>query len=931
MGAPRVDAGGNGNKHAGDVQPEVLKVRYVIPLAACSGEFAPQVGGKARGLGGLIRFGFDVPAGFAITTTAYEESISSAGIEQRIIDLVDGADTHEAQREASEQIRALFTTDIMGGDVAEEISLAYRELGPGGDLPVAVRSSATAEDTAEASFAGQQDTYLWIRGADQVLAHVVRCWGSLFTPQVIAYRKRFGVASKGLAMGVVVQEIIPATTAGAMMTLDPLTGDKSRIYIEAAYGLGEGVVRGDTGSDRYWLHKSSLKVAAEEVGDKALAHRFDEKAGEVRLVEVPAAERRKPALTANEVQELGMLGRRIEDAFGAAMDVEWAIATADDGRRRIKLLQARGETVWSRRAAAGDESEEPSRQAFAVDASRHTVLNGRSRPKSLWTTTNIGEAMPGVLTPLGFSLWGPAAEMGTRLGMHAVGVLTRQEAQWPAASEDRFINIFFGQAAVRIDFLAMLADRVPGTSGEALTRQMFTELPPGFESEHTNRQYFNIARKFPIAFLRTPRQVRAALPEVTAWWRDAIAASHHADEAGARRLLAEGQAEFNRHVQRQALLVFSAVQPVFDALSRFVAAAGGSSHELMGGHGSHAEAEVVHDLWACSRGKLSLDDFLSRHGYHGPHEGELSSQVWRENSAPVRKLLDGYRAKGDGADPILGEKRRAEERQHKEVELLSRLPLTGRLTGRVLFKLAKHILPLRGVAKISFLQSFDVCRAAARRLGQLLAARGVLAQAEDVFYLTVDELLGELPLDVKSVVIERRREHRAYHAVKLPRAWQGQPEPLFVSDVPADGGGASGELILKGIGASAGVIEGFVRVAQSPDAEVEEGEILVAHVTDPGWASIMYLSSGLIVDIGGLMSHTAVVAREFNIPCIVDTKVATQRLRTGDFCRLDGSKGTIEILRRADEAAAEPVAANPWFRPQKLRHPHEGAPDRSVA
>jgi rifampicin phosphotransferase len=315
--------------------PQVLDpASHVLPLAACGADAAPLVGGKAVGLGHLVRLGHRVPPGFAVTTAAYREALAAGG------------------RPAT-----------VGDRLAAELVADYRRLGRAGeqDPPVAVRSSATAEDTAEASFAGQQDTYLWVRGADAVLDHVARCWASLFTDRAVAYRARLGVGDDEVAMGVVVQAMVPAEVAGVLLALDPLTGDRSQVTIEAAYGLGTAVVEGEVTPDRFAVDKVTLELRSRTVGEKAFADRFDPAAGRVARAEVPAADRARPCLDDAEAAELAGLGKRIEQALGAPQDVEWAIgppaapgtgpggAPGAAGGRELWLLQARPETVWSRR------------------------------------------------------------------------------------------------------------------------------------------------------------------------------------------------------------------------------------------------------------------------------------------------------------------------------------------------------------------------------------------------------------------------------------------------------------------------------------------------------------------------------------------------------------------------------------------------------
>ena len=260
-----------------------------------------------------------MPPGFAVTTAAYREALAGRG-------------------------RPVTVGDRLAG----EIAAAYRRLGGDGEAPVAVRSSATAEDTAEASFAGEHDTFLWVRGRGGGRPRHPLL-GEPVHPRAVAYRARLGIPDDELAMGVVVQAMVPAEAAGVLLTLDPLNGDPSQVTIEAAYGLGTAVVEGEVTPDRFAVDKVTLELRSRTVGEKAFADRFDPAAGRVVREAVPDALRARPCLDDAEVLELAGLGKRIEQALGVAQDVEWAVGPGPSGERLVWLLQARPETVWSRR------------------------------------------------------------------------------------------------------------------------------------------------------------------------------------------------------------------------------------------------------------------------------------------------------------------------------------------------------------------------------------------------------------------------------------------------------------------------------------------------------------------------------------------------------------------------------------------------------
>jgi rifampicin phosphotransferase len=323
---------------------------HVLWLAECTPERVSAVGGKATGLGALLREGLQVPPGFAITTAAYREHVERNGLEPQIQRLLADCTTFEAQQHASDEIRALFEASRPTPSLEDAILAAYAELPAHGEQPAAVRSSAIGEDSASASFAGQQETYLWILGGGEVVRHVVRCWASLFTAQAIAYRAQMHTPVENLAMGVVVQQMVPAEAAGVMLTIDPITGDQSGIVIEAAFGLGAAVVNGEVDPDRFCIDKHQLTLRSRTIGVKSMAYRFDASVQGIRREDVPAQLRNQPSVTDAEAIQLATLGRQMEQAMGRTQDIEWAVGPGADGERQVFLLQARPETVWSQRA-----------------------------------------------------------------------------------------------------------------------------------------------------------------------------------------------------------------------------------------------------------------------------------------------------------------------------------------------------------------------------------------------------------------------------------------------------------------------------------------------------------------------------------------------------------------------------------------------------
>ena len=869
---------------------------YVLGLDRCTPEVANRIGGKGVGLGSLVTHGFDVPDGFVVTVDAYREC--TAPISDAIATAMALAGNAAEDEAASSAVAALFDDIVLTPSVRAAIETSYARLGD--DVPVAVRSSATAEDTADASFAGQQDTYLWVRGTEDVTRHVVACWASLYTARAIGYRARQSIAPQDLAMAVVVQRMAPAESAGVMMTLEPAAGDRSVIYIESALGLGEIVVRGEVEPDRFVVTKADRTMSNAQIGCKTKAYRYDPDAGEVRLVEVSASEASAASLSNAEVRALADLGCRIEEAFGRPMDIEWAVGRdTPDGPREVFLLQARPETVWSTRPAPIDG-------ATALD-DKDDPLTSATAAETWWTTSNVGEAMPGVQTPLSWTVWSDGGDRSIRAAAYALGLFTAAERKVPAAVQDRFIRVFNGRVACQVNYLAALGDRTPGMSGPATVASLFGRVPEGQHFSPTRRRYPVVAWRFPATFLSTPRKSRAMKADYDAWWADIVARVGQAGEAQARGLFAEAQERTARAMELQAISVFGVMQPVFEALQRLVTRAGVGDLSALAGATGGAEMAIVEDLWAASRGRLSIQDVLARHGFHGPMEGELSGRTWREDSRPVQRMIEQYALRDESQSPLAAEQSRRAARPALEREVLDALPAWWRPAGRLVLRLARTLLPQRGLTKRAFLQGFDAARAGARRIGELHVAAGRLDTVDDVFMLTAEELRAPtLPDDARDLVARRRARHTWFGTLEPLTEWRG-PAPRRPRSPASVSSDAADNHQLSGIGVSGGIVEGTARVLHTPDFEqVAPNEILVAPTTDPSWASIMFISRGLVVDVGGALSHAAVVARELGIPCVVNTRTGTRDIRTGDVLRIDGTTGLVDVVSKTSDAAPKP-------------------------
>lgn len=325
---------------------------YTQPFAAIGLADRPTVGGKGASLGELQRAGVRVPPGFVVTTAAFEEHLEAAdadGSIRRTIRQLDPDDL-SAMTTATAQVRLRIESAAMPVAVLSAVAAALRELGE--TEPVAVRSSATSEDAEDASFAGLQDTYLWVRGTDAVIDHVRRCWASLYSVESVTYRLRRNIPEEGVAMGVVVQRMVDSGTSGVMFTRSPETGDRSVIAIESCWGLGSCLVGGEVTPDRFVVNKVTGDIIRRTISQKTCCHVPDPDGSGVRQGQVTTEHQSTPSLIDAEIKALASLGKRLEAHYGRAQDIEWAIDKSSTGPDDIYLLQSRPETVWSTRDAA---------------------------------------------------------------------------------------------------------------------------------------------------------------------------------------------------------------------------------------------------------------------------------------------------------------------------------------------------------------------------------------------------------------------------------------------------------------------------------------------------------------------------------------------------------------------------------------------------
>jgi pyruvate,water dikinase len=372
------------------------------------------------------------------------------------------------------------------------------------------------------------------------------------------------------------------------------------------------------------------------------------------------------------------------------------------------------------------------------------------------------------------------------------------------------------------------------------------------------------------------------------------------DLAAARALMTEAREHYTRAFELGTLTSMLS-QGGYDQVVSLAESAGrsGLEHRLVTGYADLLETGLVTDLWELAHRETDLASFLLRHGFHGPDEGQMDSRVWREEPGPLLAMTERYASLSSDASPAAAERRQLDVREQAEAELLGAVGRLRAPGARLVLRFARALIPQREIGKANYTQCLDGARIAARAIGRELVVADLLDEPDDVFGLTYDEVVADRPPPgLRGLAAERKATRADYATTELAEKWAGPPErvPSASSASPDSGNGST---TIRGEPVGGGSVTARVRVVVDPAREdLEPGEILVCRSTDPGWASLFHLAGGIAVDMGGQMSHGAIVARELGLPCVTCTVDGTRRLRTGDLVRLDGDSGRIEIIER---------------------------------
>ncbi len=875
-------------------------------------------GGKGTNLARLTRAGFAVPRGFIIPTEAYREFVHANRWLSTIQSAVENLSPEDggALEKASTQIRVAFSAGKIPEGTESAIRAAYADFD---DKPVAVRSSATAEDLPDLSFAGQQDTYLNIVGIQQLLTAVINCWSSLWTARAIGYRIRNHIRHEEAALAVVVQEMIQSEASGVLFTANPLTGLRSESVIDATLGLGEALVSGQVEPDHYVVNVINNQIVSKTLGAKKISTR-GKAGGGVEVIEENAEARQ--SLSDADILNVAALGQQIQREYNFPQDIEWAIAEG-----KLYILQSRAITSLY---PLPKESFDPLMIWFSLGAFQGmlgamTPLGQDTLRMFFSTAAKLFSAQirydeTDVLLPAGERLWIKISDvmrspLGRRVyrtilgfGEPSVGQILRGLEGEPRLGAAKG-QLNFSTIRALLGFLLPLLPRAASTLHDPeKARSAFDSyieshlIRPNItgDDEFTRlaqRLQFleeNVAAGLYQMFPRfgpvlVPAMISLAL--LTRLTRhDAHVETDHGFSTNALEVTRGLPHNVTTEMDLALWEIANHIRADPDSLETFLDSdAPTLASRYLGGTLPETAQKTV-------------ENFMAQYGMRGVGEIDIGQPRWREEPTSIMQTLQSYlQIPPDMAPDVLFERgAKAADESIEKLALAARHQSGGWLKERMVRGTARRVRTLMGVRespKFFLVRMLGIARKEILASGEEFADAGIIDKPEDLFFLHFSELQDLANHDLrawKSLIAE---QHSIYERENRRR----QIPRVLASDGRAFYEGLGSETdtanVITGSPVSPGVAEGNVHIIFDPSgAQLAPGEILVCPGTDPAWTPLFMAAGGLITEVGGMMTHGSVVAREYGIPAVVGVHQATTRLKNGQRIRIDGTTGKIVVL-----------------------------------
>jgi len=866
-----------------------MTMQYVLPLDDPLAVLE-TVGGKGASLARLIAAGFPVPGGFHVATAAYDRFVAENGLQPRILEILEAVDVSQPDtlESASHAIHELFLQAQMPPEIAAAIARAYYAL-PGEHPLVAVRSSATAEDLPELSFAGQQETFLNIHGVEAVQEAVKRCWASLWTARAIGYRERYDINQDLVSLAVVVQRLVPAEAAGILFTANPINGQRRQVMISAAWGLGEAIVGGLVTPDTLVVDKSNSAVIRREIADKQVMTVLLESHTAERPV--PEDLRQAPVLDDAQAAELVRLGVQIEALYGLPMDIEWAWL---DGE--FAILQARPITALP-------EPESPAQLEWTLPD-----------PKGQYMRTSVVDILPDPVYPL-FKTLGIASAKSAMT--RVTRVVTRSE---PVLPRDYFCTIN--------DYVYMDAHFSPRAWWWAITGLM-PAMPRMMRSgvryyrETALPQYAEVIARWqdrsyeqmPEAeLLRGVNEVLDAAMDYLSMLMFATMGASAGSEGLFTRVYGklvhkDGDPPATTFLMGYDSLPIQAEKSLFDlamwcrsqnALPAYIleTPSEGLAHRL---ESDQPPVEVLAVEWQALRQRFQ--DHLRRFG-HIIYTLDFAHPLPLDHPAPMLETCKMY-LRGEGVDPHKRQHASEEKRQQAVEVTLGRSKGLRGWIFRTTLGWAQSLAEVRESALANIGLGYPALRRMLRELGSRFVQAGAIQGADEIYWLELDEVerlvaalgRGEKLDDMSAQIRQRKVEWETAKRVTPPPMLPPKKKYLgFNTDIWLAAGEEDQQgNTLKGVPTSAGKVTAPACVLHGPKDfhRMTPGAVLVAGTTTPAWTPLFAMASAVVTDIGGPLSHGSIVAREYGIPAVMGLGVATRRIQNGQTITVDGGAGLV--------------------------------------
>lgn len=859
-----------------------------------------DIGGKGANLVALAEIeGIPVPEGFCITTTAYREIAGRTPELDTLLEQLSLLKTTELDniRHISEKIRKLIESITIPGEILFEITEFLEKHGI--DSAYAVRSSATAEDLPSASFAGQHDTYLNISGKTSLLEHIRKCWASLFSDRAVIYRIQNGFSHRKVSIAVIVQHMISPEISGIMFTADPVTGNRRIISIDAGYGIGEALVSGLVSPDVY-------RVKGEDIVEKKISNKnkalFAVSDGGIGAREIKKELTGTQALSDDQIRELAVLGRKIEAFFDCPQDIEWCLVD-----NKFYFVQSRPITTL------------------------YPLAEDRDGRIHIFMSSGHMQMMTDPIKPLGMSFYQsvlgnpPSQEIGGRLYVDMTHDLASP----------------FGRLIAK-SFVGMVGDDLITSSiGKAIrNRELIKSLPKGknrvIKPESSSGALSIMRNAYRIFKLNDPDIIKRLIAEEDDSIRrmeeeirqlsgdevfEYILKDHEnrrmkvatPERAGALTAVLLSEKWFNRKVKKW-LGIKNAADSFLMSIPNSITTETGfalldvadtirGNDEIIEYLKNPGDETFFDDIARFDGGKIfsdSFQKFLTEYGMRCSGDIDITVPRWSEKPSSIAPvILSNIRNYGPDASKLKFEQGIEEsERRIEEIALKVEKLRGGRKKAekvRRIARLIRNYIGYREYPKFSYIKRYDIYKQALLKEASELLRKGIIRYLEDVYFLSFDEFrtVAEKGILDYQIIEERRRNYKDYEKMTPPRVMTSEGEIITgeydKGDMPRNA--------LPGLAVSAGIVEGRARIVSSFDeADLDKGDILVTEFTDPSWTPLFVSINALVTEVGGLITHGAIIAREYGLPAVVSVEGATRLIKDGQMIRVNGTEGYVEVL-----------------------------------